>query len=148
MNNIVREEEKKAEEDIARMLEEKCNCEVYLQNRYSQFDLIGIKGREPIFFAEVRTRSAEKNYYPDFMIALSKVIAAEQLSSITNLPCMLVVRWKDKTGICFLTRMSEGEMLRVPIENISMSKDWSKTRKGQTYREVMAHIPIVEFKDV
>jgi hypothetical protein len=148
MNNIVREEEKKAEEDIARMLEEKCNCEVYLQNRYSQFDLIGIKEKEPIFFAEVRTRSVEKNKYPDFMIALSKIIAAEQLSSITNLPCMLFVRWNDKTGICFLTRISKGEMLRVPIESISMSEDWSKTRKGQTYREVMAHISIEEFKDV
>ena len=61
---------------------------------------------------------------------------------------MLFVRWNDKTGICFLTRISKVEMLRVPIESISMSEDWSKTRKGQTYREVMAHISIEEFKDV
>ena len=148
MNNIVREEEKRAEEDIARMLEEKCNCEVYLQNRYSQFDLIGIKEKEPIFFAEVRTRKVGKNKYPDFMIALSKIIAADQLSSITNLPCMLVVRWEDKTGICFLTRVKEREIFRVPIKDISMSENWKDTRKGQTYREVMAHISVEEFKDV
>jgi len=49
----------------------------------------------PIAFAEVKTRNCEMNTYPTVMISLSKVIHARMLAEATNLPCYLILFYRD-----------------------------------------------------
>ena len=49
----------------------------------------------PIAFAEVKTRNCNKDTYPTVMISLSKVIHARMLAEATNLPCYLILFYRD-----------------------------------------------------
>lgn len=49
----------------------------------------------PIAFAEVKTRKCDLNTYPTVMISLSKVIHARMLAEATNLPCYLILFYRD-----------------------------------------------------
>ena len=46
-------------------------------------------------FGEVKTRTVAMDKYPTAMISLSKVIKANDISACTNLPCYLIVLYRD-----------------------------------------------------
>jgi hypothetical protein len=49
-------------------------------------------------FAEIKCRTVPKDRYETYMISVSKVMAANSLSRVTRLSCLLVVKWTDSLG--------------------------------------------------
>ena len=69
--------------------------EVYKLPVQYRLDWLLRRDGQPIGFAEVKARKCDLNTYPSVMISLSKVIHARMLSEATNLPCYLILFYRD-----------------------------------------------------
>ena len=49
-------------------------------------------------FAEIKVRTNPVGSYSTYMIALSKAMKANELTTVTGKPCLLIVQWTDCLG--------------------------------------------------
>ena len=68
-------------------------------------DISFIKNEEITGFAEIKCRTVSKDTYKTYMISLSKVLSAHEISKATGLSCLLIVEWTDVIGWIDLGRV-------------------------------------------
>jgi hypothetical protein len=84
-------------------------------------------------FGEVKSRTVAMDKYPDAMVSLSKVIKANDISACTNLPCYLIVLYRDA-----LARVDFASEFQVRPGGRS-------DRNDPQDRDVCAYYPITSF---
>ena len=83
------------ERDVADQLSYRWNCEIYKMPVRYQIDWAMLRGGELKAFAELKIRNNEIGRYETFMISLGKWVYGNQLSVISGVPFLVVVRWSD-----------------------------------------------------
>ena len=74
---------------------ENIGVEVYKLPVQYRLDWLLRRDGQPIGFAEVKARKCDMKTYPTVMISLSKVIHARMLTDVTDLPCYLILLYRD-----------------------------------------------------
>ncbi len=74
---------------------ENIGVEVYKLPVQYRVDWLLRRDGQPIGFAEVKARKCDMKTYPTVMISLSKVIHARMLTDVTDLPCYLILLYRD-----------------------------------------------------
>ena len=74
---------------------ENIGVEVYKLPVQYRLDWLLRRDNQPIGFAEVKARKCDMKTYPTVMISLSKVIHARMLTDVTDLPCYLILLYRD-----------------------------------------------------
>lgn len=74
---------------------ENIGVEVYKLPVQYRLDWLLRRDGQPIGFAEVKARKCNMKTYPTVMISLSKVIHARMLTDVTDLPCYLILLYRD-----------------------------------------------------
>ena len=86
------------ERQLASLLESKWQCQMQRQMKYAQFDYVALRGKKIQAFVEMRHRGVEHNKYPTCFISLTKLLMAQNLKNVCNVPCLFVVQWTDALG--------------------------------------------------
>lgn len=76
-------------------LREKRDVNLYKMPMSYRLDCVAFRDGKCVGFAEIKRRKNNFRTYPTYMIALSKAIAAQQLTDTTGLPCFLFVVFED-----------------------------------------------------
>lgn len=124
------------ERQLASLLENKWQCKMQRQMKYAQFDYVALRGKKIQAFVEMRHRGVEHNKYPTCFISLTKLLMAQNLKNVCNVPCLFVVQWIDAIGYCNLDMQCEIEY---------SSEGWNR-RNDPSDIEVIGLIPIDKFK--
>ena len=124
------------ERQLASLLENKWQCKMQRQMKYAQFDYVALRGKKIQAFVEMRHRGVEHNKDPPCFISLTKLLMAQNLKNVCNVPCLFVVQWTDAIGYCNLD-------MRCEIEY--SSEGWNR-RNDPSDIEVIGLIPIDKFK--
>ncbi len=124
------------ERQLASLLENKWQCKMQRQMKYAQFDYVALRGKKIQAFVEMRHRGVEHNKYPTCFISLTKLLMAQNLKNVCNVPCLFVVQWTDVIGYCNLDMQCEIEY---------SSEGWNR-RNDPSDIEVIGLIPIDKFK--
>ena len=124
------------ERQLASLLERKWQCQMQRQMKYAQFDYVALRGKKIQAFVEMRHRGVEHNKYPTCFISLTKLLMAQILKNVCNVPCLFVVQWTDATGYCNLDMQCEIEY---------SSEGWNR-RNDPSDIEAIGLIPIDRFK--
>ena len=124
------------ERHLASLLENKWQCKMQRQMKYAQFDYVALRGKKIQAFVEMRHRGVEHNKYPTCFISLTKLLMAQNLKNVCNVPCLFVVQWTDAIGYCNLDMQCEIEY---------SSEGWNR-RNDPSDIEVIGLIPIDKFK--
>jgi hypothetical protein len=74
---------------------ENIGVEVYKLPVQYRLDWLLRRDGQPIGFAEVKARKCDMKTFPTVMISLSKVIHARMLTDVTDLPCYLILLYRD-----------------------------------------------------
>lgn len=124
------------ERQLASLLERKWQCQMQRQMKYAQFDYVALRGKKIQAFVEMRHRGVKHNKYPTCFISLTKLLMAQNLKNVCNVPCLFVVQWTDVTGYCNLDMQCEIEY---------SSEGWNR-RNDPSDIEAIGLIPIDRFK--
>ena len=95
------EEDRSNERQVIDLIHELWNINVFKLPISYGLDFAMIDNRENgmvLGFLEVKKRSTDKSQYSSYMISLSKVMKARELTQVSNLPSLLVVQWRDESG--------------------------------------------------
>jgi hypothetical protein len=87
-----------AETIFAEDIQERWKGKLCKLPRQYHLDFTWVKDNVIHGFVELKNRTNEKDTYPTYMISLSKVLKAKELSKASGLPSILAVRWKDSDG--------------------------------------------------
>lgn len=124
------------EDGVRRLIERRWNCTATKLPMQYHLDFGLYRGGELVAFAEVKCRKTPFANYPTYIISLSKVVAALDLSAAAGrVPALLVVNWADVVGWV----------------NLAQAGDWKVRSGGRTDRgdwqdvEPVVEIPIEEF---
>lgn len=155
----VTEKEKNNEDQVAKIVERQWQVRMVSQHPMSRADYLAInKSFEAKGIIEIRCRRKpaedKEQKYADFFIAKNKIESLQTLSDELQIPSMLIVGWcDDDLNIESLEYIwvSEGlndTVFHADIDKISIGKDWSENRKGQSYSEEMAHFNWDRFTEI
>ena len=97
------------ERQLALLLENKWKCKMQRQMKYAQFDYVALRGKKIQAFVEMRHRNVPYDQYPTCFISLTKLLMAQNLKNVCDVPCLFVVQWSDRTGYCNLDMKCEVE---------------------------------------
>lgn len=86
------------EKEFVRLLETAWRCDAKKWPIRYQVDFGFYRHGRLVATAELKCRTIAQNKYPEYMIALSKWLAARELADATGKPCLLCVRWSDQDG--------------------------------------------------
>ena len=83
---------------FSRMASEKFNCTfMKMPIRYG-LDFAAMRDGKVVAFVEMKVRTNPVQQYPTYMVALSKLMAARELTASARVPSLLMVRWSDAWG--------------------------------------------------
>ena len=92
------------EHDIMSLVSAKWGVQYYKLPMSYRLDFILMSAEKPKAFVECKHRNFVWGKYPDVMISMSKVMAAEQMLQVTGLKTMFVVRATDRIFYTQLNR--------------------------------------------
>lgn len=127
------------EQAMARIMEARWKCTLHKMPIKYTLDFAAQKDGRVIGFVEMRQRRIPMHKYSTYMIALHKVLKAQELSKATGLPCVLAIRWTDKIGVVGIG----GADLQYEIEINGTTR-----RNDPQDIEPMALINITDFQEI
>jgi len=129
------------EHDIMGLVSAKWGVQYYKLPMSYRLDFMLMSADKPKAFVECKHRNFVWGKYPDVMISMSKVIAAEQMLQITGLRTMFVVRATDRIFYVQLNRC---------VSNVDWLKFGGRTANTRDDGDIepVYHIPIAEFAEL
>ena len=85
------------EQGVASCIEQAFQCQLHKLPKSYRLDFMATREGDGVAWIEVKCRKHPSTKYPTVMLSLSKVLAARQLESNTDLTAFLVVRFTDCT---------------------------------------------------
>jgi hypothetical protein len=125
------------EQALARLIAERFNCVMHKMPIKYTLDYAATRNNDVVAFVEMRRRKIPMERFDTYMIALHKVIKAQELNNVTGLPCFLVIQWTDAVGMCRLDTCDHS----IEVGGSTRRGDWQDI-------EPMAHIPIHQFMEI
>jgi len=151
----VTKKEKNNEDQVAKIVERQWQVRMVSQNPMSRADYLAInKSFEAKGIIEIRCRRKPSKAIPDFFVAKNKIESLQILSDKLHIPSMLVVGWCDddlnieSLEYILVSEVRNDTVFHSDIDKISIGKDWSENRKGQSYSEEMAHFNWDRFTEI
>lgn len=131
-----KDSDEKAERGIAELIERRYNLQSIKFPKYAGMDWLFFRGREPMFFAEIKNRTNPKSTYSTYMISTKKIDCAAELARITKVRSCLIVHWAcgAKGGI---------DLVAVEPERIGMGG--RKDRSDSKDIELCAYFKVSDF---
>ena len=135
------ETDAKNEDTLAKFCEARWNVKMVRQKKLSQFDYMACSGNAIKGFVEMRCLNTHFDDHDGVIISSTKLIAAKQMSLISEIPHLFVVQWIDDIIGCtdlnkFLA--DQVELIRSPITN--------NRRNAPDDLEAVAYIPKEAFQ--
>lgn len=127
-----------SESKVLVLIEKAWGCRGVKLPLKAQLDYLLLRDDRGAAWAEIKVRTNPRGRYPTYMISLSKVMAARELSGASDLPSVLVVQWTDKLGYI---RMDTLEKFHIAIGGRTDRNDAQDV-------EPVVLIPIEEFKEL
>lgn len=129
------------EHDIMSLVSAKWGVQYYKLPMSYRLDFILMSAEKPKAFVECKHRNFVWGKYPDVMISMSKVMAAEQMLQVTGLKTMFVVRATDRIFYTQLNRCAG---------NLNWLKFGGRTATTRDDGDIepVYHIPIEEFSEL
>ena len=129
------------EHDIMSFVSSKWGVQYYKLPISYRLDFILMSAENPKAFVECKHRNFVWGKYPDVMISMSKVMAAEQMLQITGLQTMFVVRATDRIFYSQLNRC---------VDNLNWLKFGGRTATTRDDGDIepVYHIPVEEFSEL
>lgn len=129
------------EDTLAKFCEARWNVKMVRQKKLAQFDYMACSGNTIKGFVEMRCLNEYFDNYVGVIISSTKLIAAKQMSLITDIPHLFVVQYIDGSVGCtdlnnFLA--NPVELIRSPITN--------NRRNAPDDLEAVAYIPKEAFQ--
>lgn len=87
-----------AEQQLADIICQKFNCTLSKMPIKYGLDYAAARNKEICAFLELKCRTNPMQQYPDYMLSMHKLMAAQQILITTALQCLLVVSWTDAIG--------------------------------------------------
>lgn len=126
-----------AEAEIARALEVAWKVKLHKTWQYRRYDYVSTRGQKVVGFVQMKDRKKASTKFPTFMIGVEKWAFLCELSELTKIPAVLVVRFTD--GI-FFCDVKAGDFL------IEYNPEWVQYRGDDKDIEPSIHIPIGMFR--
>jgi len=133
-----------AERELAATLESKWRCKLhklpisyhldYMATRTEHCEFFNETTEKAVSFIELKCRTCKHDAFDTYMLALSKLVKARELSQNTGLPVFLGVKWSDRMGFVRLNTCQS----QLGIGGRKDRKDWQDI-------EPVVHIPIYQF---
>jgi len=92
------EKDLKNERSLADILCKKWRCKLQKLQPRDSFDYAAIRDGKVIAFIEMKNRNNEIGKYDTYMISMSKLLHAHNVRNVTDIVCVLAVRWTDAIG--------------------------------------------------
>lgn len=87
-----------AEQKIAEVICNRFNCTFQKVPIKYGLDYAALRQGKICAFFELKCRTNPMRQYPDYMLSMHKLMAAQRINLTTALPCFLAVSWTDAIG--------------------------------------------------
>jgi len=132
------------EKEFATILESKWQCKLNKLPISYHIDFMGTRNEhceffketteKAVSFVELKCRTCKHDAYETYMLSLSKLMKARELSENTGLPVFLAVQWTDRMGF-----------VRLNTCQCTLGVGGRKDRGDWQDIEPVVHIPIYQF---
>ena len=136
--DVFSEKHVKEEEAFKKDIESYWDCKLEKLPIDYRLDYAVIMNGKIRAWIELKNRNLYSNQYKDSMINLNKWMKAKEFKSISDLPIVLAVRYKDKDLWCAMD------------DNTDMEIRWgARTKNTRDWQDVgpAVHIKLTEFKE-
>jgi hypothetical protein len=93
-----------AERAIVLDVERRWKCKAHKLPIQYKIDYALTREKKIVAAAEIKVRTTPHDKYPTYMLSLSKIQAAVDLSKTLSVPVMLIVKWSDVIGVVDLSK--------------------------------------------
>jgi hypothetical protein len=100
------------EKRIAEIISDLWFCHVRKLPVAYRLDYAASRAGEVLAWIEIKKRNCTIDQYPDVFLSLQKVIAANQLHSVSERPCMFVVEFNDALAYARIVKPGRKIMVR------------------------------------